>query len=244
MNNDKELNSLQKVQADFISTVSHELRTPLTSIRGFADTILSSGDKLSEEQKRKFILIIKDQANRLIKLTENLLAVSKNEIEKLVLKSVDITPYIENCVKLVSAQSKKNTFHYKIQEKIPNILIDTDKFQQIMLNILENASKYSNPDTNIDINVFSNDTSVIIKVEDIGILIDDKDKERIFEKFTRISSPLTQKIEGSGLGLFLTKTLVERMRGKISACSAGNKTIFEVQFPISQYGDDVKVKMK
>lgn len=123
-------------------------------------------------------------------------------------------------------------------------MIDTDKFQQIMLNILENASKYSNPDTNIDINVFSNDTSVIIKVEDIGILIDDKDKERIFEKFTRISSPLTQKIEGSGLGLFLTKTLVERMRGKISACSERNKTIFEVQFPISQYGDDVKVKMK
>ena len=111
MKNDE--NSLQKAQAEFISTVSHELRTPLTSIRGFADTLLTSGDKLSEEQKQKFILIIKEQANRLIKLTENLLAVSKNEVEKLVLKSVDVTLLIENCVGLVAAQNKKNTFNIR-----------------------------------------------------------------------------------------------------------------------------------
>ena len=86
--NEKEQKSLQAVQADFISTVSHELRTPLTSIRGFADTLLTSGDRLTEEQKQKFLLIIKEQANRLIKLTENLLAVSKNDVEKLVLKKV------------------------------------------------------------------------------------------------------------------------------------------------------------
>lgn len=241
---DKENNSLQKAQAEFISTVSHELRTPLTSIRGFADTLLSAGDKLSDEQKQQFILIIKEQANRLIKLTENLLAVSKNEVEKLVLKSMDITSLIENCVRLISSQNKKNTFKIDVQKNLPDILIDTDKFQQIMLNILENAAKYSNPDTNIDVKIFSTDTNVVIQVEDTGILISEKDKERIFDKFTRLSTPLTQKIEGSGLGLFLTRTLVERMNGKISAYSRNEKTIFEVEFPISKYGDEVKAKMK
>ena len=93
---ENEKSILQNAQADFISTVSHELRTPLTSIRGFADTLLSSGDKLTEEQKIKFLTIIKEQSNRLIKLTENLLAVSKNNVEKLVLKKVNIIPYVEN----------------------------------------------------------------------------------------------------------------------------------------------------
>ena len=242
MKNDE--NSLQKAQAEFISTVSHELRTPLTSIRGFADTLLTSGDKLSEEQKQKFILIIKEQANRLIKLTENLLAVSKNEVEKLVLKSVDVTLLIENCVGLVVAQNKKNTFNCKIDKNLPKILVDTDKFQQIMLNIVENATKYSNPETEVQISVTSDDKFVIIKVSDIGIKIDEKDKLRIFEKFTRLSTPLTQKIEGSGLGLYLTKTLVERMKGTIGADSDGDKTVFTVKFPISAYDDDARAKMK
>lgn len=241
---DKENNSLQKAQAEFISTVSHELRTPLTSIRGFADTLLSAGDKLSEEQKQKFILIIKEQANRLIKLTENLLAVSKNEIEKLVLKSIDIVPLIENGINLISAKSDKNNFKMSVQKNLPFILVDTDKFQQIILNILENASKYSDFGTEIEVKLFSTDTEVVILVEDTGIEIEEKDREKIFEKFTRLSTPLTQKIEGSGLGLFLTKTLVERMNGKIRAYSENKKTIFEIKFPILKYGDEAKAKMK
>ncbi len=243
MNND-ELNSLQKVQTDFISTESHELRTPLTSIRGFADTLLTSGDMLSDEQKKKFLMIIKDQSNRLIKLTENLLAVSKNDVEKLVLKSVDVTSYVENCVNIISSQSKKNKFKCLLKSDLPEILVDVDKFQQILLNIIENASKYSNPDTEVNISVTNDAESVIIKVSDIGIEIADKDKERIFDKFTRLSTPLTQKIEGSGLGLFLTKILVTRMNGTIKAYSENGTTTFEVRFPITQYGDDVKEKMK
>ena len=79
---DKQLNELEQAHLDFISTVSHELRTPLTSIRGFAETLLSSYDKLSPEQREKFLIIIKDQSNRLIKLVENLLTVSKMQSNK------------------------------------------------------------------------------------------------------------------------------------------------------------------
>ncbi len=242
--NEKEQKSLQAVQADFISTVSHELRTPLTSIRGFADTLLTSGDRLTEEQKQKFLLIIKEQANRLIKLTENLLAVSKNDVEKLVLKKVNITPFVENSVKLIASQSSKNRFNFKVAKNLSEILVDTDKFQQIILNIIENAHKYSNDNTDIDVEILQDDNSVIIRVSDEGVLIEEKDKDRIFEKFTRLLTPLTQKTQGSGLGLFLTKTLVERMNGSICTYANGKKTVFEVKFPIAQIGDDVKAKMK
>lgn len=242
--NEKEQKSLQTVQADFISTVSHELRTPLTSIRGFADTLLTSGDRLTEEQKQKFLLIIKEQANRLIKLTENLLAVSKNDVEKLVLKKVNIAPLVENSMKLIAAQSSKNHFNFKVVDNLSEILVDTDKFQQIILNIIENAHKYSNENTGIDVEVTQDDKAVIIRVSDVGAVIDEKDRDRIFEKFTRLSTPLTQKTQGSGLGLFLTKTLVERMNGTICTYENGEKTVFEVKFPIAQIGDDVKAKMK
>lgn len=242
--NEKEQKSLQAVQADFISTVSHELRTPLTSIRGFADTLLTSGDRLTEEQKQKFLLIIKEQANRLIKLTENLLAVSKNDVEKLVLKKVNIAPFVENSMKLIAAQCSKNHFNFKVVDNLSEILVDTDKFQQIILNIIENAHKYSNENTDIDVEITQDDKSVIIRVSDVGAVIDEKDRDRIFEKFTRLSTPLTQKTQGSGLGLFLTKTLVERMNGTICTYANGEKTVFEVKFPIAQIGDDVKAKMK
>lgn len=242
--NEKEKKSLQAAQADFISTVSHELRTPLTSIRGFADTLLTSGDRLTEEQKQKFLLIIKEQANRLIKLTENLLAVSKNDVEKLVLKKVNIASLVENSVKLIAAQSPKNHFNFKVAKNLSEILVDTDKFQQIILNIIENAHKYSYENTDIDVEITQDDKSVMIKVFDTGVIIDEKDKDRIFEKFTRLSTPLTQKTQGSGLGLFLTKTLVERMSGSICTYSKDGRTVFEVKFPIAEIGDDVKAKMK
>lgn len=236
--------TLEAAQADFISTVSHELRTPLTSIRGFAETLLSAGDKLTDEQKRKFLEIIKDQSNRLIKLTENLLAVSKNNVEKLILKKVNIVPYVENAIRLISTQSHKNEFKFYSQSNIADILADTDKFQQVMLNIIENASKYSDKDTVISTEISQTENEVVIKVSDKGVEISEKDRDKIFEKFTRLSTPLTQKTEGSGLGLYLTKILVTRMNGRISAYSKDGITTFEVAFPIAEYGDDVKEKMK
>lgn len=242
----EDLDSLKKAQAEFISTLSHEMRTPLTSIRGFAETMLTSYDMLTEEQKKKFLQIIKEQANRLIKLTENLLAVSKMQrnFEKLVIKSVDVTEIIENCVKIIQQQSNKNNIETVFEKNLPDILTDTDKFQQIMLNLLENAVKYSDKGTTVTIKTKSYDKYISIEVSDKGIKIEDKDKEKIFEKFTRLSSVLTQKTEGSGLGLYITKTLVEKMNGKIEVESSEDITTFKITFPISRYGEDAGLKMR
>lgn len=241
-------NNLEKVHLDFISTVSHELRTPLTSIRGFADTLLSSFDKLSPEQRVKFLSIIKDQSNRLIKLVENLLTVSKMQSDKevMVYKAVSVKSFIESCIQILKGQYKNHKFITDFQANIPDVLIDTDKFQQIILNLLDNAAKYSNEGSEIKIIVthdISNDL-LLIKIADNGIGIKTEDLDKIFSKFSRIDSPLTRKTQGSGLGLYITKTLVEKMQGQISVISDKNGTTFELAFPVAKYGATSLKKIK
>lgn len=226
----------EKQQQDFISTVSHELRTPLTSIRGFAQTMLSSWDALDEEHKKKFLQIIEQQSNRLINLVENMLSVNKLQSfkDKFVYKSASVSTLIEPIVQIVKHQYPNHTFEMDFNKKIPQILIDVDKFQQIMTNLIENAAKYSNEGTTITIKTDFSCSSdyVSIKVIDEGIGIKEEDFDKIFSKFSRIDNPLTRKVQGSGLGLYITKILVEKMNGKISVESSENGTTFELYMPV------------
>lgn len=226
----------EKQQEDFISTVSHELRTPLTSIRGFAQTMLASWDVLDDENKKKFIEIIEQQSNRLINLVENMLSVNKLQSfkDKLVYKSANANSLIEPIVQIVEHQYPNHNFEMVFNHKIPKILVDIDKFQQIMTNLIENAAKYSNDGTKITvITGFSCSPDYIsIKVIDEGIGIKEEDFEKIFTKFSRLDNPLTRKVQGSGLGLYITKTLVKKMNGEILVQSSENGTTFEVLLPV------------
>ena len=244
-------NDLEQNYEDFISTVSHELRTPLTSIRGFSQTILSSWDKLDDESKKKFIKIIEEQSNRLIHLVENMLSVSKLKSgnNHLVFKSVGINAPIEQTISIVKNQYKSHNFKFTCSENLPNIFVDKDKFQQIMTNLIENSAKYSpdNSTTNIFANVENN--NVVISVENIGIGIEEKDYDKIFTKFSRIDNPLTRKVQGSGLGLYITKNLVEKMDGKIFVTSKKmnddtglSKIKFTVSFPIKSLDEQARIK--
>lgn len=241
-------NTLEQAHLDFISTVSHELRTPLTSIRGFADTLLTSYDKLTPEQREKFLHIIKDQSNRLISLVENLLTVSKMQSDKelMIYKTVDVTPFIDAAVQMIKNQYKTHKYICNFDKNIPKILIDTDKFQQIMLNLIDNASKYSNEGSTVQVTVFPDyqNNSLIISVKDEGIGISKEDINKIFNKFSRVDSPLTRKIQGNGLGLYITKTLVEKMNGKISVESSSNGSEFKIEFPFASPDDNAKKKIK
>lgn len=246
---DDKLDELEQAHLDFISTVSHELRTPLTSIRGFADTLLTSYDKLSDEQREKFLHIIKDQSNRLIKLVENLLTVSKMQSNKelMVYKAVDVIPLIESCIQIVKLQYKTHRYICNYAKNLPKILVDTDKFQQVLINLIDNASKYSENGSCVHIDVFQdyNKNTLSIAVRDDGIGISKENIEKIFRKFSRIDSPLTRKIQGNGLGLYITKTLVEKMGGTINVQSCPEKgSIFTVTFKIANPDDEVLKKIK
>ena len=234
---------------DFISTVSHELRTPLTSIRGFSQTMLASWDKLDDESKKKFLNIIVEQSNRLINLVENMLSVTKlhNAKENLILKEFSIKQPIETIASIVKNQYKDKTFEIIIDKSTPAILADTDKFQQIMTNLIENAAKYGLENSTITIkaglsnskaieaNCYSDSESVSIKVINFGSEIPSEDYEKIFTKFARIDNPLTRKVQGSGLGLYITKNLVEKMGGRISVNSTlkdGSKDVYVNTFEV------------
>lgn len=229
---------------DFISTVSHELRTPLTSIRGFAQTMLGSWDKLDDESKKKFLKIIEDQSNRLIGLVENMLSVTKLQSEKdiFVYKEANLRLLIESVIAIIKNTYPSHKFEFNFNEKTPNIVVDKDKFQQIMTNLIENAAKYSNENTTVTINVSPCGDYVSIKVKDRGVGILPENYNRIFTKFSRIDNPLTRKVQGSGLGLYITRNLVEKMGGRISVMSGQGETVFEVLMPVKSVEEQARAK--
>ena len=170
------------IQEEFISTVSHELRTPLTSIRGFSQTLLTSWDKIDDENKKKFVGIIEEQSNRLINLVENILTVSKINAEPLLLKEVDVNLNIQKVVQLLSQKYKDFSIKAQLNKNLPPAKLDEDKFQQIMTNLIDNACKYSDKNKEIVITTsFANSELLLIKIKDYGVGINQEDKEEIFE---------------------------------------------------------------
>lgn len=243
---------MEKIYSDFISTVSHELRTPLTSIRGFADTMLMSYDKLDKSQIQKFLTIIKEQSNRLIKLVENLLSVSKIQVQhsNLVFKSVNAKSQIEQVADILKNQYPTHPFDIKCAADVPNILVDESKFQQIMINLMDNAAKYSYEKGVISVEISNSkkENFVSIKVKDHGVGIEPENLGRIFEKFTRIENHLTRKTQGSGLGLYIVKDLIEKMGGQIFVESStelpNSGSVFEVLLPVASYTSQSKKRLE
>ncbi len=233
---------------DFISTVSHELRTPLTSIKGFSQTMLSSWDKLDDETKKKFIKIIEDQSQRLIHLVENMLAVTKlQQKNTIVFNETDVKPVIERIVLMLKSQYPSQKFIINCPDNIPKIFVDKDKFQQIMTNLMENSAKYSSSDNTSKIDVIYDNNEVLINVSNIGLHISPDDYSRIFTKFARIDNPLTRKVQGSGLGLYITKNLIEKMYGSIDVKSKpidDNNSIitFCVKLPVKNIEEQARIK--
>ena len=123
-----------------------------------------------------------------------------------------------------------------------DIIVDKDKFQQIMTNLIENAAKYSNENTTITITTEPAGDYVSIKVTDRGVGILPENYNKIFTKFSRIDNPLTRKVQGSGLGLYITKNLVEKMDGRISVISGDGETTFEILFPVKSVEEQARVK--
>ncbi len=243
------MNENEQSYEDFISTVSHELRTPLTSIRGFSQTMLASWDKLDDNTKKKFIKIIEEQSQRLINLVENMLSVTKLHSKNIyVYNETDIKPLIEQTITIVKSKYKNQNFEFNCPPNIPYIFVDKDKFQQIMTNLLENSAKYSPDNSTTTISAQEKSNSVLIKITNLGINIEKKDYETIFTKFSRIDNPLTRKVQGSGLGLFITKSLIEQMGGCISVdsqpldnCEFAQIT-FSLEMPVKNIEEQARIK--
>lgn len=224
------------IKEEFISTLSHEIRTPLTSIKGFCQTMLASWDKLDEDKKKEFLKIIESQAKRLINLCENVLNVAKldSNSENLVLTKVDIQEAIEQAIRIVSVSYKDFDFDFVKSKNNLFCLCDKDKNQQILLNILDNAAKYSHDSKKIEIKAYNQNDYNVYSIKNFGSYIEEENKEKIFEKFYRVDSYICSYTQGSGLGLYIAKNLCHKMQGRIEVKSSKDnlETEFLVYLPI------------
>ena len=230
---------LERAQVEFVSTVSHELRTPLTSIKGFAETLLKSPDKIAEDSKKKYLTIIKEQADRLIRLVEDLLAVSRLETHscQLAIRALDLSKYVDKVCDSLHTKAANRKIMKRVKDDLPKVWADADKLEQILTNLVDNAIKYS-PDgstVTISASAVQDDKSVKSKIKleviDQGIGISETDLKKIFTKFGRLDNPLTRQTQGTGLGLFITKSLILELKGEIDVSSKPGETVFTVVFP-------------
>lgn len=225
------------LQNEFLSTITHEIRTPLTSIKGFSQTLQDNWDKIGDEQKKKFIKIIEEQSERLIKLIENVLNVAKidSSEDNIVLKKVNINLIAKKVIELTKMNHKEHIFETIFSHNEPLALADTDFCEQILVNILENACKYSPKNTTIKISTGTYANTVFIKITDEGEGIKEEELPKIFDKFWRADNYLTSKAQGSGLGLYIAQNLAHKMNGEIKVKSpiCDNKgTEFSLYLPL------------
>ncbi len=224
---------------DFVSTVSHELRTPLTSIRGFAETLLQSSDRLSNDNRKRFLQIIKDQADHLTRLVEDLLFVSRLDNHKihLVVRELDLKKHVDKVCEALSNQAGGRLIHYEFEPSLPHVIADSDRLEQVLSNLIGNAIKYSPDNTTIKIKAQTYDkdfSKVKVSIVDNGVGISETDQELIFNRFSRLDNPLTRKTKGTGLGLYITKSLVSALNGEIwLEKSVPKETIFSFTLPLA-----------
>jgi two-component system phosphate regulon sensor histidine kinase PhoR len=235
-------NSVQQAQTDFVSTVSHELRTPLTSIKGFADTILRAGSRLDATQQKRYIGIIKDQSDRLTRLVEDLLAVSRLESRKLQLtiRAIDLDQAVQTVARNLTQKAEHHQIATRIPPGLPPVWADADRLEQILTNLIDNAIKYSPQDTTVTVTARSiargaeenaQQEMVEFAVADQGGGIPTEQLPEIFNKFSRLDNPLVRQTEGTGLGLYITKSLVLALGGTITVDSEPGATTFTVRLP-------------
>ena len=214
----KELKELNEFRSNMIDTVSHEFRTPLTSIQGYTSRLLRQDIQIDEETKQKSLKVIRRQAERLKRMVEDLLVIPDIEHESLNvnIEQISIPEIVEDSMLLVKNDGNKNLVN-NISDNIPSILAEHDRFEQVMINLIENAIKYADEETDIVVeNIDSNDDNYVTIVVKNKCPIIPKDKlKTLFDKFTRLDDSTTRTTRGTGLGLYIVKGLVETMGGHI-----------------------------
>ncbi|MET3558081.1 two-component system phosphate regulon sensor histidine kinase PhoR [Streptococcus rupicaprae] len=211
------MRQLERTQKDFISNVSHELKTPVTSIKGFAETLLL-GAKEDPVVLDKFLEIIHKESNRLQEIIRDILYLSKLEQprQELQLESLDLEELVRTTIEGLSPQLKEKSLTVDCVSRLSDLYLgDRGKVTQVLLNLLSNAIRYTEPGGLIKVTMTEDDRSVKIAVEDTGIGIPEHELNRIFERFYRVNKGRSRETGGTGLGLPIVKTLLASMEGQI-----------------------------
>jgi two-component system phosphate regulon sensor histidine kinase PhoR len=217
--------AVETLKSDFVSTISHELRTPLAAIYGAALTLRREDVLLAEPQRTGLLEVIASESDRLARIVNDVLWVSR-------LESGGLRTTVERCDAVAIANSVVQAARQYVPatimlevsapRKMPAILGDTDKLRQVLTNLVENAVKYSPDGGRVTIEISVAAGRARLAVHDEGLGVPPSEHRRIFEKFYRLDPDLTRGVGGTGLGLYITRELLERMGGRIWVESSGS----------------------
>ncbi|MCX5817978.1 MAG: ATP-binding protein [Proteobacteria bacterium] len=225
--------NLERTKKEFIANISHELRTPLTAIKGFVETLEDEEDI----KNKRYLEIIKRHTDRLMHIVGDLLLLSENEEKgaELELEEVSLENIIENVLKIFENRAKEKNININvtIQDTLPFIQADPFKLEQMFINLIDNAIKYTE-EGEITISITENNGLIVINVRDTGIGISNEYLPRIFERFYVVDKSRSKRLGGTGLGLSIVKHIVMLHKGAIDVESTpGKGTQFTITLPIN-----------
>lgn len=230
--------ALAKLKSDFVSNVSHELRTPLSLIRLYAET-LELGRLPNKEKQHEYFQIIRKESERLTALINNILDFSRIEAgrKEYDFRDTDLADLVRSTLESYRFQIEQNGFELeqKIDDNLPPVTVDREAIARSLVNLVNNAVKYSSTDKYLGVNLYRSNGSVKLEVIDHGIGIPEQEQHRIFEKFYRVGDPLVHTTKGSGLGLSLVRHIVHAHGGNISVESTpGRGSKFTISLPVQR----------
>ncbi len=224
-------------QRQFVSDVSHELRTPLTIVSGYLQSIQRRGHNLNQPQKEALAMAT-SEADRTIQLLQDLLTLARADNGQMHFQKeiVSFNKFVKQVIDLAGQYNDRKIVDEGTTDSLI-VQVDTNRLKQVLLNLIDNAIKYSEPESPVILALKKQDNTAILEVRDRGIGIPLALQTRIFERFYRVDEARARSTGGTGLGLSIVKTLVEGMGGEISVKSQlGKGTTFVVSFPIVSDG--------
>ena len=232
-----ELRRLEQVRTDFAANVSHELKTPLTSIQGFVET-LEAGAIDNPEMAHKFLRIIMMETERLTRLINDILSISKLESgdTEVATERIRLDKKAHDVCEMLSihAAEKQVTINSRLNQEPVYIIGNPDRVEQLLINLTENAIKYNKPGGSVTVQVFASQNEANVTISDTGIGIAEEHLPRLFERFYRVDKGRSRQMGGTGLGLAIVKHIVRSMGGEIEVHSKlGEGTEFLITLPLA-----------
>lgn len=233
-----EIVKLENMRRDFVANVSHELKTPLTSINGFVETLIMNED-LPVNKRNRFLAIIQKESDRLKRLIEDILLLSSIESKNnLVMENIIIYDVFKEVYEMINyiANSKKIDLQYNFEDKEVVVQAYGDYLKQLLLNLIDNAIKYTPEGGRVTVKQFTKNDEIVIEVIDNGVGIPKEDQSKIFQRFYRVDKARSRSVGGTGLGLAITKHIVHSLKGSIgleSQLGEGSKFIVKLPKKIS-----------
>jgi K+-sensing histidine kinase KdpD len=242
-----EYEELSKMKSDLLATVSHELRTPLATIKGYSTMILDYFSKLTSDETKEYLKSIDNSTDRLAKLVDNLLETSRLEAGLLNLEKtpVSMTQFIQKVATEASIRDNQRHSFTTKSNKLPKANIDAKRIRQVLDNLIDNATKYSPPATEIMISAEQSGNELLISVTDHGPGIPSEELTNIFDRMYRIEQRVYSGADGMGLGLYICQRLVAAHGGRIWAESTiGQGSTIKFTLPINNNTKNVKQATK